>query len=37
MPPIWLNTNRLDSSTASEKIWVLYWPVCAAGGVGSRA
>jgi hypothetical protein len=28
MPPIWLYTNRLDSSTAREKIWVLYWVVC---------
>lgn len=28
MPPIWLYTNRLDSSTAREKIWVLYWAVC---------
>lgn len=24
MPPIWLYTNRLDSSTAREKICVLY-------------
>lgn len=30
MPPIWLNTNSEESSTASEKIWVLYWPVCRA-------
>jgi hypothetical protein len=28
MPPIWLYTNRLDSSTAREKICVLYWAVC---------
>lgn len=37
MPPIWLNTNSEDSSTASEKIWVLYWPVCRwVSGGGSR-
>ena len=36
MPPIWLNTNRLDSSTASEKIWVEYWPVCGPRKAGRR-
>jgi hypothetical protein len=28
MPPIWLYTNRLDSSTARLKICVLYCAVC---------
>lgn len=30
MPPIWLYTNRLDSSTARLKICVEYCPVCSA-------
>ena len=30
MPPIWLYTNKLDSSTARLKICVEYWPVCSA-------
>lgn len=35
-PPTWLYTNRLDSSTAKEKIWVLYWAVCGAGLRGTE-
>ena len=27
IPPIWLYTKSDDSSTASEKIWMEYWPV----------